>query len=129
MKLQILYLDCSCPNVSLGIFPETFGIFRAFKTISTFSEIVFALKINLKKQILSFWIGPSPKARPYPVRLGPAAGPLKPIWARRHRCQAQQAPPSALGLGVRATPGAVSCPYKGAEPEAARALDAAAARV
>jgi hypothetical protein len=25
-----------------------------------------------KKQILSFWIGASPKARPYPVRLGPA---------------------------------------------------------
>jgi hypothetical protein len=44
LKHQILYLDCSCLNLSLGIFLKFLeffsSIFHAFKTISRFSGIV-----------------------------------------------------------------------------------------
>jgi hypothetical protein len=49
---------------SFGNFPGIFVIFRvffrAFKTIFRISGIVFALKINSKKQNLSYPFGPSP---------------------------------------------------------------------
>jgi hypothetical protein len=55
------------------------SIFRAFKAISRFSRIDFALKIiSKKKQIPSFWIGLSPKARPYRSASARAATALKP---------------------------------------------------
>jgi hypothetical protein len=40
--LQIFYLDCSCLNLSLGIFLKVWNfpsIFRAFKTILDFLEL------------------------------------------------------------------------------------------
>jgi hypothetical protein len=68
----MLYLDCSCPNLSLGIFLEFCdfrSIFRASKQFLVFTGIVFALKIN--SEILKnypFLYGPSPWARPSPSR-------------------------------------------------------------
>jgi hypothetical protein len=109
------------------------SIFRAFKTISRFSGIVFALKINSKKN-KSYPFGLGRARKPNPIRSASAQPRARwspsglGVTATRCSRLPQQAPPPALGLGVRATPGATACHYKGADPEAARALDAATAR-
>jgi hypothetical protein len=54
------------------IFCDFQSIFRAFKQFLDFSGIVFALKINSKKQNLSFPNGPSPKSQPALTHLRPA---------------------------------------------------------
>jgi hypothetical protein len=48
-----------------------FGIFRAFKQFLDFCGICFRIKnkFEKKKKKLSYWNGPSPKARPAPARL------------------------------------------------------------
>jgi hypothetical protein len=49
LEHQILYLDCSCPNLSPGIFLKFLWnseYFLCLKTVFRFSGIVSALKIN-----------------------------------------------------------------------------------
>jgi hypothetical protein len=79
----MLYLDCSCLNLSLRIFPGIFvifsSIFHAFKTISAFSGIVSGIKNKFEKnKTYPFLPGLSPKAQPAPTRSRPKQGPSGP---------------------------------------------------
>jgi hypothetical protein len=85
-------LDCSCPNVSLGIFLEFLWFseyFRAFKQFIEFIWNCFHIKNNLKKnkQTLSNWVEPE---GPTQVRASPAVVPcgahLRPAQAHRLAC-------------------------------------------
>jgi hypothetical protein len=78
----MLYLYCSCLNLSLRIFLIFWNfssIFRAFKIISRFYGIVFALKINSKKN------------KSYPFGLGRARRP-DPSWSASAQPQARASP-------------------------------------
>jgi hypothetical protein len=117
----MLYLDCSCLNLSLGIFLEfcdLSSIFGAFKTISRFSGIVYGIKNKFEKN-LSNPFGPSPWARP-PAPATPAAGHSRrpargPSEHGLHQGGlAMPPPPSASVLG---TPGAAPRPIMG-DPQA-----------
>jgi hypothetical protein len=96
--------------VFLEIFLEFLGVFRIFSVALLIyldiSGLFFAQEnISKKKQILSFWTGPSPKARPYPVCFGLAVGP-----AEAHRGRAVTARQGQVAaLGVRARHARASC--------------------
>jgi hypothetical protein len=66
-ELQIFYLDCSCLNLSIGIFLKFLWFFEYFSCSKNIFwclvELISHWKINSKKN-LSYWNGPSPKARP-----------------------------------------------------------------
>jgi hypothetical protein len=75
-ELQIFDLDCSCPEVSLGIFLK-FSIFGALKQLLDLSGIVCALKINFGKikktnSIMSIWAEPEGSTH---LALRPSQGP------------------------------------------------------
>jgi hypothetical protein len=77
----MLYLDCSCLNLALGIFLKFFEIFRVFfVALSIYldkSGFIFAQEKYFEKNI-SYLTGPSPEARPSsprPARAGLAAWP------------------------------------------------------
>jgi hypothetical protein len=107
---QILYLDCSCLNLALGIFLEFlefFEYFSCFKNIFWCLLELFSQKLisenNNKKRILSYLSGLSPKARPIsPPHLHPAQPPT--------RSRPKQGPSgpsrgfSLVGHGLDATP-------------------------
>jgi hypothetical protein len=105
-------LDCSCPNLALGIFSGFFcdfrSIFRAFKQFLDFSGIVFALKINLKKnkQTLSNWAEPE---GPTQVRAGQAVGSRGAHLGPAARQQVRMGAAAGL-LGVRARDSSASAP-------------------
>jgi hypothetical protein len=87
----MLYLDCSCLNLSLEFFRkfcDFSSIFRAFKTISTFSGIFSGNKNKFEKR------------KTYPN------GPHRPRWPSRQARQGPSAKPSQGNgrryLGVRA---------------------------
>jgi hypothetical protein len=80
--------------------------FSCFKTISSFSGIVSALKINSKKkENLSYRIGPSPKAQL--ASAGPASRPAEAHLGSTgsQGLPGQAAAASIADLGKRARPG------------------------
>jgi hypothetical protein len=113
-ELQTLYLDSSCPIVSLGIFLEFLGFSEYFLCLKnnfwTSLELFSHLKqIQKKRENLSYWaepLGPTrsnsaqPPGPPEPIR----ARQPRPAWPSRRR-------PSAC---VPLTPGAAApAPIKG----------------
>jgi hypothetical protein len=87
-ELQILYLDCSCPNEPLGIFLECFVIFGVFlvplNNFLIFLEL-FCIKNNFKKkENPSFGLGRARRPDPPLSGLGP---PPKRQWAPPPRRQ------------------------------------------
>jgi hypothetical protein len=126
----MLYLDCSCHNLSLEIFLELLWFseyFRAFKIVSRLSRIVSGIKNKFEKN-LSYWIGSSPW--PDPTRSAPAQPPIRarPVEAHLGPGEARSGsrsrdsltpPPLVHDLGVRAWPRA-RAPIKGETASRAR---------
>jgi hypothetical protein len=112
-----LFILQSISGNFLGIFCDFSSIFRAFKTISRFFGIVFALKINSKKTKLYPSLPgrarrpdlsrPAQSERPCGAQLGPVAGQCS------RRAWLGHPWPPGLCLGVRATASACCTPIKG----------------
>jgi hypothetical protein len=90
----MFYLDCSCLNLSLGIFLEFLGFSDYFSCFKVFSELFLELRMHWeifrkkkKKTYLSDWAEPAAQPNPpAPARSGPAANPARPI------CQSEAEP-------------------------------------
>jgi hypothetical protein len=101
---------CFISIVHVSIWPWEFSwnfcdfqsIFRAFKHFLDFSEIIFALKINSKNENSSYPFGPSPWARPEPLRPSrPAGAHLGPALGAARQRRRRQALPWRASRGRR----------------------------
>jgi hypothetical protein len=105
----------SISRIFCGIFRTFLSIFHAFKAISRFSRIVFALKIisENKKPIRSIWAEPAGPTQS--TLLLPNRGPLEPIRAQLLASHGQHGLSAAAAfLGMRVTPRGPVRPYKAA---------------
>jgi hypothetical protein len=97
----MLYLDSSCPNVSLGIFLKVLGFSEYFSCLKTLSSIFleFVCTENISETKKSYALGLGRARGPDPTRSGPA-------WpAKAHRPEKAVAftAGGAAALSVHAT--------------------------
>jgi hypothetical protein len=89
----MLFLDCSCLNLSLEIFLDFcdfLSIFRAFKQFLDVFWNCFCIKNKFEKKvkeksILSVWAEPEGPTRTDPHSPQPATARAEPIWAAQLR--------------------------------------------